>query len=382
MRIAAALFVGTLATRIPFMTTHLWAWDSGLYARALEEGFYVTADPATQRPHPPGYIWYVWVAALVRGVTHDSNTALVIVSVICAAAGTALLYVVASRRVRRGVAVTAALAYGLSPVVWTYSEVAYPYTLLALLSLALGTMLIEGRRPLLESFALGLLAGFRQDVLVLLGPLWLWRVGALPVRTLTLSGVVLVVGSLTWFVPSAALSGGLGAYVAALGEQSRVVSGGSLPGGGLDAVAQNAVILGEPLAVGLNVLWLLLAADLVWGALRAARGEGPRPGRLAIGLVVWIVPALVFYTIVHVGEWGYALFLVPPLVLTAAIRLDRLVARVGDRPWPALAAVVVVVPAILFLATDLRFSARQIRERDRDLDSLTWSCPTIDGRWE
>jgi hypothetical protein len=382
MRTAAALFLGVLATRIPFMTTHLWAWDSGLYARAIEEGFYVTADPATQRPHPPGYIWYVWTAALVRGVTHDSNTALVVISMVSAAAGAALLYLIAARHVRREVAVVAALAYGLSPVVWMYSEVAYPYTLLALLSLALGTMLIEGRRPVFESFALGLLAGFRQDVLVLLGPLWLWRVGALPVRTLALSSSALVAGSLIWLVPSAALSGGLSAYIATLGEQSRVVSGGSLPGGGPGAVAQNAVILGEPLVVGLNVLWLLLVADLVWVALRATRGHGPRPGRLAIGLALWIVPALVFYVVVHVGEWGYALFLFPPLVLTAAIRLDRLVARVGDRAWPALAAVVVIVPAILFLASDMRFSARQIRERDRDIDSLTCLCRTIDRRWE
>jgi 4-amino-4-deoxy-L-arabinose transferase-like glycosyltransferase len=382
MRVAAALFLGILATRIPFMTAHLWAWDSGLYARALEEGFYVTADPATQRPHPPGYIWYIGAAALVRGVTHDSNAALVVISMVSGAAGAALLYLIAGRHVRRRVALVAALAYGLSPVVWTYSEVAYPYTLLALLSLALGTMLIEGRRPLLESFALGMLAGFRQDLLVLLGPLWLWRAGALPAWTLALSGVALAAGIMTWLVPTAALSGGAGAYIATLGEQSRTVSGGSLPGGGVDAVAQNLVVLGEPLLVGLNVLWLVLVADALWGVLRAARGHGPRPSRVATGLVLWIAPAVLFYAVVHIGEWGYALFLIPPLVLTAAIRLDRLIPRVGDRAWTALAAALVVVPAILFLATDVRFSARQIRERDRDVDSLAWPCRRIDPGWD
>src|SRR5439155_10275511 len=75
--VAAAIFVVTVVTRVPFATAHLYAWDSTLYARALEHGFRVTADPATESPHPPGYIWYVAVAALVRLAVHDSNAALV-----------------------------------------------------------------------------------------------------------------------------------------------------------------------------------------------------------------------------------------------------------------------------------------------------------------
>ncbi len=158
-------------SRLPFVTTHLWAWDSVLYARALEQGFHVAVDPRASRPHPPGYIWYVAAAQLARAVLGDSNSALVLVSILGAAACSALLWLVALRYVRPRVALIAALAFAASPVTWTYSEIAYPYTLLALLSLALGALFLARWRPLLLSVAFGALSGARQDILVLLAPL-------------------------------------------------------------------------------------------------------------------------------------------------------------------------------------------------------------------
>src|SRR5262249_26881670 len=129
--VAALIFVATVATRVPFATAHLYAWDSTLYARALEHGFHVTADPATASPHPPWYIWVVAVAALVRYVLGDSNAALVTVSILASALAAAAFYLIARRSVREPVAITGAGAFALSPVIWFYGEVAYPYTVLA-----------------------------------------------------------------------------------------------------------------------------------------------------------------------------------------------------------------------------------------------------------
>src|SRR5439155_22092523 len=97
---AAAIFAAVTVSRLPFATTHLWAWDSVLYARALEHGFLVSADPALSRPHPPGYVVSAAVAALARTVVLDSNAALVLVSILASAAGAALLYLLATRYVR------------------------------------------------------------------------------------------------------------------------------------------------------------------------------------------------------------------------------------------------------------------------------------------
>src|SRR2546423_1475697 len=52
------LVLGVLASRLPFVTNDLWAWDSVLYARALEQGFHVGFHLADQRPQAPGYLFY------------------------------------------------------------------------------------------------------------------------------------------------------------------------------------------------------------------------------------------------------------------------------------------------------------------------------------
>ncbi len=66
--VPAGLFALVLASRLPFVTHALWAWDSVLYARALEHGFHVDFDLADQRPQPPGYLLYVGRPHPAKGV--------------------------------------------------------------------------------------------------------------------------------------------------------------------------------------------------------------------------------------------------------------------------------------------------------------------------
>ena len=77
---------------------------------------------------------------------------------------------------------------------------------------------------LIASAGLGLAAGFRQDVLLLLGPLWLWMLAARSWRERVMCVGALGVAALAWFVPSAVLSGGAAAYLASLGGQAGRVS--------------------------------------------------------------------------------------------------------------------------------------------------------------
>lgn len=396
--VAVAIFVVVLASRLPFVTTYLWAWDSALYARALEEGFHVSADPVTQRPHPPGYIWYVAAAQAARIALGDSNAALVLVAMVASAAGAALLFVVASRYVRRAVALALALAYAASPLVWTYSEVAYPYTVLGLLSLALGWILLERWRPILASLALGVLAGFRQDLLILLAPLWVWSVAPLGPRRAAVAAGTLAAGALTWFVPSAALSGGPGAYLGSLAAQTASVTGTySAPVHGLPALAYNLAFTAESLAWGLGALALMLVVEGLARIAALARRRAVRPGRpegvvprggsrvpqggsgvpgggspgLATGLALWTLPALAFFAVVHIGEWGHALSVIPPLSLVAAILVDRAVSRWSTRAWALAGTAAVILPAAVFVAGDLRFSAARLARHDAQLAART-----------
>src|SRR5688572_4877784 len=95
--VAAAVFAWTLATRLPFASAQLWAWDSVLYARALENGFHVDYVTASQRPHPPGYLLYVGAAAFARQFTVDSNSALVLISMLASSLAATALFLFARR---------------------------------------------------------------------------------------------------------------------------------------------------------------------------------------------------------------------------------------------------------------------------------------------
>src|ERR1051326_4085213 len=67
----------TVATRLPFMTQTLYAFDSANYALAVRDFYNV----AFHQPHPPGYPLYVLFAKGIDLFTHDANRALVIESV-------------------------------------------------------------------------------------------------------------------------------------------------------------------------------------------------------------------------------------------------------------------------------------------------------------
>ena len=356
--IALALFGLVLLLRVPFATSHLWAWDSVLYARALEQGFHVAADPAAARPHPPGYIWYLAAAALVRLATQDSNAALVLVSMLASALGSALLYLLARSYVRPSVAALIAVAYAVSPVTWMYSEVAYPYTVLGLLSIALGWIFLTRRSAVLASLAFGIASGARQDLLLLLLPLWLWSVRPGSLRALAGYAALVAAGAGTWLLPTVALSGGPAAYVSALLTQAEVVSDTySAPARGLRALLYNAGFTLEAIGWGLGLLAipLLVGAGLhARSAWRARRVDLDDP---ATALVLWTLPALAFYALIHIGEWGYVLSVMPALLLAAGIGLERTMHRLPAAAWALAACASVVVPAAIFLAGDDAYHA-------------------------
>jgi hypothetical protein len=369
--IAVALGLAVLASRLPFLATTLWSWDSVLYARALELGFHVDWDLADQRPHAPGYLFYVLTAAVFRGVLGDSNAALVTVSAVASALGTAGLFLFARRFARTGIALVAACAYAAAPLVWTYSEIAFPYSMLGALSIGLAALfwIARGRSTrwlLVASVAFGLAAGFRQDLLVLLGPLWLWTVGARGPRAGFAAGTVLAATCLTWLIPTALLSDGLADYLDALGTQAGTVSEQySAIIRGLPAFTFNlqttlyALLWG---GIGACLLGVTIAARLLAGGARPTRPSGP----LARFLALWVFPGLLFYVVVHIGDWGYVSSLLPALYLLLAVLAEHAVAagQIRSLRWRAVGAAAALAPALLFLIGTDRFSAAALREHD------------------
>ena len=378
--VAAALAAIAIVSRIPFATHELWQWDSVLYSRALEEGFHVDSVVPDARPHPPGYIFYVALGALFRLVTGDSNAALVAVSICGTAVAIAALFLFAVRFAGRGPAALATLGLAFSPLVWLYGEVAYPYTILGALAVILaaafyGARAGGARDTLLASALFGLAAGFRQDLLILFAPLWLWMVWPLGWRDRLRAAGAVAVASLAWFVPSALLSGGLGEYTSSvLAQSGGVGTAYSVPFHGVDALSYNARF------TVYGILWGLFGFGLVLAVLALAhlvqwtrRGRpAPRLSRRATFLAIWILPPLAFYVVVHIGEWGYLLSILPALYLLVAILLPEGLWRLdGTRrvAWGALAGGLVAIGALAFVSLAGRFSADSLALHDRAIAS-------------
>ena len=364
---AVAAIVGAivLVSRIPFASQTLWAWDSVLYARALEQGYQVGVELVDQRPHPPGYIFYVGAAAAIRFLTRDSNAALVAVSVIASALTAFAVYLLCRQFADRQLAVVVALGAAAGPLVWTYGEVAMPYALLGLLSVVLATLMRDARTrawpaALVASAALGLAAGFRQDLLLLLGPLWLWMLAARSWRERAICAVAVGVASLAWFGPTASLSGGPASYVASLGAQASRVSDLS-PAAGSDALLRNTLLTAYGLWWGLLGFALLLTAALV-AALRART----RPSANAAFFALWLAPAALVYVTIHIGDPGYLMSIVPGLYVACAALLAPL-DTVAPRVLAAFTALLALASAGVFLGSDAPFSATAIARHDRSL---------------
>jgi hypothetical protein len=368
--VAAVLAALVLVARLPFAAHTLWAWDSVLYARALEQGFHVGADLMDQRPHPPGYIFYVGVAAALRLLTSDSNAALVAVSVIASAFTTAAVYVLCRRYVDRRLAVVVALGAALSPLAWTYGEVAMPYALLGLLSVVLAASIRDARtRPwpaaLLASAAVGLAAGVRQDLLLLLGPLWLWMLAARPWRERLFCVAALAVAALAWFGPSASLSGGAATYLASLGGQAGRVSELS-PAAGGDALLRNTLLTLYALFWGLLGFAVLLVSGIV-----ASRRRWQLSENVAF-FALWLAPAALVYVTIHIGDPGYLMSVLPGLYVACAA-LVAPTARRAPNAVLAWTALLVAVNAGVFALADTPFSAQAITRHDRAVaQRLAW----------
>jgi hypothetical protein len=370
--VALLLFVMVLVSRVPFASHTLWAHDSVLYANAIERGFHVDDDLAQQRPHPPGYILYVATAGLARAAGLGSNDALVLVSALASALAAVALFLLARRWTSRTIAMIAAIGFAANPLVWQYSEIAYPYAVLALGSIAVASccLLAHGRglrAGIAASIAFGIAGGFRQDLLILLLPLWGWSIAPLGLRRGVITAASVALAVMAWLVPTIALSGGIGEYFDALQSQAGYVRETySIAGQGAPAFIANLAATSWAAGWG-----LLLMGPLAFATGFVAVRRRWRVRRVDAGfMLLWTLPPLGVYVLLHIGDWGYILSALPGLYVLGARALQSLTSAFpsGRRltlagSWGAL----VMAPAALFVLGTLPFSAARLAAHDGDL---------------
>lgn len=375
--LAAGLFVTAFISRIPFRTTLLYAWDSVLYTRALDD-----FDVTSQRPQPPGHIFYVGLVKLVHYFTGDPNSAMVWISVFFSAAAVVCLYWLGRAMFSREIGLLAALLLMTSLSFWAYSEVAYPYTLLAFLSIAVAGLIYktwEGKDGYVmpAALALALASGFRQDLLPFLLPLLIVGLAGKPVSRILGALALLAAGIAAWYVPSALLSGGFDAYQEASSKQSDYIIGySSVFGRGLEALYLNSYALGRFLLAalaGAAPLFAYFFLRLVFPRARPVRRD-----RRLLFLAVWALPSVLFYVFIHVGEYGYVFSFLPAALLAAAWGAAIFARATGVQVgggghvrgiYAGTAAALLAFNLLFFLVLSPPFSADRLAARDDILRS-------------
>jgi Dolichyl-phosphate-mannose-protein mannosyltransferase len=322
-----ALVLLTVATRLPFMTHTLYAFDSANYALAIRDFYNV----AFHQPHPPGYPLYVFFGKLIDVATHDANQALIIEGIAWSAIAVACTCVLSKRLYGQTTGLLSGLLLVATVGFWGYGEVAYPYVALAgeTAALALLTHLVIAGKPA-WTIALGAVwaisLGVRWDAAVFCLPLVLWALYAVPwrVRLRTAAVVALIVAAFA--VPMVALTGGWDVYRQAMADYLRVWA------------PQSAYVVGDFASGGdtqasynLNFLVNYLRQMLGVGLILVLYVFGRRfaPGVLASDyrsrfLALWLIPPLVVYVFAHLGEPGYVLSLAPAASLLIALGVTDL----------------------------------------------------------
>jgi hypothetical protein len=370
-RVLAALALVFALGHVPFLAASLEDIDSVNFALGVRD-----FDVATHRPHPPGYPVYIAlgkVAVSIVGFGRDAPPSMIeakalsLLSLLSGLCAIVLLYVVFSRfgdREQEGVDIAALAATAIAascPLFWYLSVrplsdlpgLAFALASQACLMLAWwhqrpvagdrrlspaataasGRMIVAG--AFLAAFAIGVRSQTMWLTVPLLVVLLFDRIGRGVAGALIGVTVTFVAGGLAWGIPLLVASGGLNAYLAALGSQAGedFASGEMLytnpsPRAAAFALIRTFVHPWDSTALAAVVL-VLAAAGVVQLVLRDRRSVAP--------ILAMIVPYLVFHLLLQDTAFvRYALPLVPVVAFLAA----RGVMLFGTAPVPIAAAAI------------------------------------------
>ena len=375
---AALLATCSTAIRLPFQADVLVNFDAVNFALGLD-GF----DLRHHQPHPPGYLGYILLVRPVYWLLDDANRALTLVSAVAAGVAVGLLYLLARRFAGVASSAVVAVLFGLSPLAWYYGIVGLSYMPGAAAALAVAwashSARFDGSRwhLYLAAILLALLGALRQTDMILLAPLVIYA-GLRFSRCVQLRAAALLAGlTAAWLVPLLWLSGGPVEYVAESRDLA-VLAGGRTSVFGLDpgGLARNVLLVMAGLVLG-------TFAALVPLVLTYRRGLLARDERRF--LLLWTVPPLAVFLLVHTGQVGYLLMVVPAAYLVLARGLDdRRDADPAEAARPRRPRLSVLAVGVLVVVDVIGFAvlpgaAVDVARRDA---FVAMDVPSNDDHWQ
>jgi hypothetical protein len=327
--IAIVLFLVALATRVPFHSQFAYHWDSAQFALAIRH-----FDIRLSQPHAPGYFLYVMLGRLVSHLIGDPHASLVWISVMFGSALPPLLYLLGAAMFGRWAGAAAAGMALTSPQTWFHSCVALTYIVDSFLVCAIVLVLWLAMRrgggwwdAVVIGALLAVLAGVRQQSVPELVPLVLfgfWRFQRARAAKLAVAAVVAAGLGLLWFAPMVRMSGGLKTYLSIARLHTAFNASATVWGNGAEALLQNVANTTGFCLNGLMLAAVVLGAALLYRAIRMTHDQKrawDSHNALALQvLAVWIVPMVVFGTVVgFTKQPGYVLSYLPAMFLLTAV---------------------------------------------------------------
>jgi dolichyl-phosphate-mannose-protein mannosyltransferase len=309
LMIAFCLFMLGLLTRLPFASRMIYAGDSARFALALEH-----YDVAQMRPHAPGYILYVAIAKSIDLFVHDARVSLLAVSVFSTALMAFFLYFLASKMFGRSNGFFSSLLLLSSPLFWFNGEIPFTYTLEGLFIVIFAFTcykIVTGEKKWLvvSAIILGIATGVRQNIIIMFLPLWLYSIRKCSFKQIFISFIAFGVTCLAWFAPMIMLTGGLVKYFAAV--QAQFTTWVLHPASFLFQIKGRwnvfAIFMIYSLTLGLIPIFYYFGQFF-----RIPSIVGDVRHKM---LILWFLPAFLFFIAIQVFNPGHVIVILPPLFI-------------------------------------------------------------------
>jgi len=370
------LFAVTILTRLPFTSRFLYSQDSVQFALALEN-----YDVYLHQPHPPGYFLYVMAGKLLNYFIQDANVSFITISVIASALTVVAVYYLARAIFAEGTAWWAGMLAVTSPLLWFYGEVALSYIVAAFVNTWIALLCWDTKKIYLSAILLGIGAGIRQDLFMFLFPLWIFCLGRIGLRQLIIALIILSVTIGSWFVPMLISTGGAERYLAAVNKfwefhYSQFPIWNPVAPSRRDIIL---TILGfASYGVGIGTVFIAFGCYALFRT-----GDWRLLGKDKLFFFsLWLLPAIIFHYFIflHPYNHAYGVFFLPALFIILPPAVEYVLVAVqkvsGFRNLPVYPVisgtlvVLVVINVAAFLLANFSYSAKSIREHDRNLSIM------------
>lgn len=308
-------------------------------------------NPSLHQPQPPGYPVFVALLKLISTLIPKVEPVFLVSGLLVSAAALVLIWWLGAVMARRKVGLVAAGLMLFNPAFWL-SALTNPVRICFAAgaeAVALCAYLACRRKSwrwfVAAASVLGLAAGARPALAILMAPLLLWvafRIH-LPWRFAAIAVVCCCATVATWLPVTITAVGGIADFYRMLGGYSQAQMGGT------------SILFGASWGSALQMAWQAIAwtclGALSWAwalALAGRKISGAFDPLTRRFFALWFIPGLVFYATFHVGDPDHTLSIIPVTCIAGAIVLVSATAGYSSRKRAAVIGCSILLNVFLF----------------------------------